>query len=214
MKAIDQELERNLDIGAVSPSKLAHIVLRTPNFDKMRIFYKHFLNAHAAYEDEFVAFLRYDDEHHRVAIVNMPFLGPPPSDPVAGTEHVAYTFRTLGELLSNFLRLKALEIEPVWCINHGPTTSIYYSDPDANMIETQFDNFNVEEADLFMRGHYFSKNPIGVDFDPMRLIERYQRGDPMEELIRQGSALPPEGSVAVRPDKVPDYDFRGALLNA
>lgn len=213
MKPIDPELDRNLDLGAVSPSKMAHLVIRTPNYQKMREFYKVFLHAHPAYEDEVASFLRYDDEHHRIAIINMPFLGPLPVPAAAGMEHIAFTFGTLGELLSNYLRLKALDIAPVWCINHGPTTSIYYNDPDGNVIETQFDNLEVEAADAFMHGPYFAKNPMGVDFDPMLLIERYRHGDPMEELIRQGSALPPEGIVPVRPDRIPDYDYRGALLD-
>lgn len=35
--------------------------------------------------------------------------------------------------------------------NHGPTTSLYYRDPDGNQIETQVDNFETaEEATAFM----------------------------------------------------------------
>ena len=39
-----------------------------------------------------------------------------------------------------------------------------------------------------MEGQAFEKNPIGVEFDPEKLVERYLRGDPIEELIEQGSA--------------------------
>lgn len=57
----------------VSPVKLAHVVLRTNNFTKMTEFYKDFLGAKAALEmPNLLSFLTYDDEHHRIAIVNIP----------------------------------------------------------------------------------------------------------------------------------------------
>jgi catechol-2,3-dioxygenase len=57
----------------ISPVKLAHVVLRTNNFAKMTQFYKDFLGAKVAAETPgLLSFLTYDDEHHRIAIVNMP----------------------------------------------------------------------------------------------------------------------------------------------
>ena len=40
-----------------------------------------------------------------------------------------------------YKRLKQQDIVPWWCINHGPTTSMYYRDPDNNQIELQVDIF-------------------------------------------------------------------------
>ena len=39
-----------------------------------------------------------------------------------------------------------------------------------------------------MESDTFSANPIGVRFEPDKLIERYLAGDPMNELVKQGSA--------------------------
>ena len=39
-----------------------------------------------------------------------------------------------------------------------------------------------------MKTDAFRTNPIGVEFDPETLLERYLRGDSIEELIQQGSA--------------------------
>ena len=90
---------------------------------------------------------------------------------------------------ATFERLKNLGIKPYWCINHGPTTSMYYRDPDGNQVELQIDNFpTIEELTGWMRSGAFAQNPIGVQFDPDRLCERYRRGDPIEELVQQGSA--------------------------
>jgi len=80
-------------------------------------------------------------------------------------------------------------IEPYWCINHGPTTSLYYHDPDGNQIELQVDNFTtIEQANAFIGSSAFQENPIGVEFNPERLLERYENGDSIEALIAQGAA--------------------------
>jgi hypothetical protein len=39
-----------------------------------------------------------------------------------------------------------------------------------------------------MKTEAFAKNPIGVVFDPKRLVARYEQGDPIEELLKQGAA--------------------------
>ena len=95
----------------------------------------------------------------------------------------------MGDLLQTYKRLRGEGILPAWTINHGATTSMYYDDPDGNRVELQIDNFQtLEEANEFMLSEVFAKNPVGVEFDPERLLERYEQGDPIEELILQGSA--------------------------
>ena len=92
-------------------------------------------------------------------------------------------------MLSTYVRLRDDGILPVWKINHGPTTSLYYEDPDENRVEFQVDNFETEaELKGWMKTDAFRTNPIGVEFDPEKLLERYLRGDSIEELIQQGSA--------------------------
>ena len=197
--------------GGGSPDKFAHIVLRSKQKDALRDFYLTLLNGSVAYENGLACFMRYDDEHHRVVIIQLPEL-----DPVAhrasGLEHFAFTYPTMGALLSNYVRLKDQGILPDWCINHGFTTSIYYRDPDGNQIELQFDNMSMDEADDFMRSDYFDKNPIGVDFDPEVLLARYERGDPLAELVQMKSAPYPDGVEHYRPVNMTPYDADGALL--
>ncbi|RFU24405.1 hypothetical protein B7463_g11931, partial [Scytalidium lignicola] len=140
-------------------------------------FYKRFFNCHASYENDFASFLTYDDEHHRIAIVQIPTLVP--NDPQSvGLQHMAFAYNSLEDLAISYLQRKANGFEPVWCINHGPTTSIYYADPDGNCIEIQVDNFDTpEEASKFMSSKYFAKNPIGTNFDPDELIRQLNSGE-------------------------------------
>jgi len=168
-----------------SPSKLAHVVLRTNNLQSMVRYYRVFLGARIIFEDKMLAFLSYDDEHHRVAIVEVPGTqGKLRSS--CGLEHIAFTFDSLSELLLAYRQRKQHNILPLWSVNHGPTTSIYYQDPDGNRIETQVDNFkNAQQATEFMSSKAFAENPVGVDFDPEDMIRRLRQGESEETLQKR-----------------------------
>ncbi|KIW30464.1 uncharacterized protein PV07_06206 [Cladophialophora immunda] len=185
------------DFGSVggkvlSPDTLAHVVLRTNNLRGMTEFYLNFLGGTVTYGNDIISFITYDDEHHRIAIIRVP--GTNSKAPTsAGLEHIAFTFPTLPALLLAYRQRKALGISPFWCVNHGPTTSIYYKDPDGNKIETQVDNFdNVESAIDFMNSSYFAENPVGTDFDAEELLEMIKAGVPESELKKRAEIGPRE----------------------
>jgi catechol-2,3-dioxygenase len=166
-----------------SPKKLAHVVFRTGSLAAMREWYCTVLEARVAFSNDFVAFITYDDEHHRVAFANIGATEQPAAD-ARGLEHVAFTYESLGDLLDTYERLKRMEIVPYWTINHGPTTSLYYRDPDGNQVELQIDNCSLAEADEFVRSEAFQKNPMGVTFDADTLLARFRNGEPVAELTR------------------------------
>jgi catechol-2,3-dioxygenase len=183
----DADRERALDPsrGRVTPTKLAHIVRRTSRFDEMLRWYETVFGARIVHSDGMLAFLTYDDEHHRFAIACLPGLEDQPAM-AAGTDHVAFTYESLGDLLHTYARLRDAGILPYWCINHGPTTSMYYKDPDGSRVELQVDNFpTAEECNRWMRRSDFAANPIGVVFDPEALLARYRAGEPLETLTER-----------------------------
>lgn len=172
----------------IRPIKFAHAVFRTRRFDEVLGWWKNLLHAEPVFENDFIAFLTYDEEHHRIAIAALPDLEER-SPRATGLDHLAYTYATLGDLLETYVRLKADGIEPYWCINHGPTTSMYYRDPDGNQAELQIDNFaTAEELNAWFATDAFSKNPIGVEFKPDELLRKFREGVPVAELVLQGSA--------------------------
>lgn len=65
----------------ISPAKFAHFVLRTGQFDRMIAWYQTVLAARIVFRDEMLCFLSYDDEHHRLALINI--TGLPVRDPEA-----------------------------------------------------------------------------------------------------------------------------------
>ena len=169
--------------GRLAPTKLAHVVRRTSRFAEMIRWHEVVFGAYPVYKDDTIAFLTYDDEHHRFAIANIPGL-PDQPELAAGTDHVAFTHASLGDLLYTYERLKAEGIVPFWCINHGMTTSMYYKDPDGNRVEFQADNFpSVEEGNAWIRNSDFASNPIGVIFEPEDLLARFKAGEPLEKLV-------------------------------
>jgi hypothetical protein len=80
-----------------------------------------------------------------------------PNPEAAGLEHVCFL--------------------PIWCINYGPSTSMYYDDPDENRVEYQVDNFDSgDDAVNFIEGPEFAMNPIGVEFDAENLLRELENG--------------------------------------
>ena len=169
----------------ISPRKLAHVVLRTrSNIDAMVQWYCVVLGAQIVFNaGGRLVFLSYDDEHHRIAIAASPDLTERPPR-AAGLDHIAFAYDDIDALLTTYERLKQEGILPFVCINHGPTTSLYYNDPDHNRIELQVDNFaDMTEATALMQ-EQFSINPVGAEFDPEELLARLRAGAVPAELIR------------------------------
>lgn len=181
----------------IPPVRLAHFVLRTSRFREVIDWYKTVLGAEAAFENEILAFLSYDEEHHRVAVLNMPDLEEQ-KDGVAGFHHAAFTYDSLGDLMATYKRLRDAGITPVFPINHGPTTSMYYQDPDGNQIELQVDNYdNIEDATAFFYSPAFAENPIGVEFDPEDLLRRVEAGED-QAVLKQRPDIGQRGLEAVK----------------
>jgi catechol-2,3-dioxygenase len=168
--------------------RLAHIVLQTGQLAVLRDWYLRVLDAHVAFENEFLSFMTFDDEHHRLAITQLPQPAARSSVTV-GLAHSAYTFGDLESLLTKYEDLKEAGIHPRVPVQHGPTTSIYYRDPDGNMVELQIDNMAPEEATDYMRGEEFSRDPFGPSFDPDTMLAALRAGTPESELTTRAWAM-------------------------
>ena len=170
--------------GPVRPAKFAHVVLKTADLKRAREWYCTVLEGWVGYENDMVCFVTYDDEHHRIGLLTMPGLQSPPANSY-GLEHIAFTYASLGALLANYRRLKKLGIEPYWTINHGPTISMYYRDPDGNKVEAQYDVFaTAAEATDFINT-YYGENFMGIIFDPEEMAAGYEAGVAVAELVKR-----------------------------
>jgi catechol 2,3-dioxygenase-like lactoylglutathione lyase family enzyme len=188
------------------PSKFAHVVYRTRRFAEMIDWYQKVFQAKVQYQNQLIAFLTYDEEHHRFAFINLAQVNPdeeiPVSNrtdgqPVPGVDHVAYTYANLGDLLDTYTELKEQGITPYWPVHHGVTVSFYYRDPDGNRLEFQADCFaSAEQGNAYMLSDAYASNPIGVAFDPKDFIEQLRNGTPVAQLLNRPNGpmvpIPPE----------------------
>ena len=174
------------------PVKFAHVVYQTRRFDEMIAWYRDVFEAEVVHQDPALAFLTYDDEHHRFAFANLELLNPGGGDARAqvGVNHVAYTYANAGDLLETYERLKARGITPYWPVHHGTTMSLYYQDPDGNRMEFQVDVGTVAEATAYMGTEEFAANPAGVEYDPDILLARYRDGADHDSLIAMPAGPP------------------------
>ncbi len=171
-----------------SPARFAHAVLRTNDLEAMRQWYSTVLGAETMFANERIVFITYDDEHHRIAFIKRPGLEPA-VDGTVGLDHLAYAYDTLADLVGAYERLKAAGITPHRAVNHGPTTSMYYADPDGNGVELQVDNFRSVGAlnDWFASGE-FNRDQMGADIDMDDIARRLHDGAPEAELLMPRAA--------------------------
>ena len=101
----------------VKPVKFAHVVYMTRRYEQMIAWYRDVFEAEVVYENPALAFLTYDDEHHRFAFANPYVLRPGGKSPddrgEIGVNHVAYTYGNVGDLLDTYKRLKRAGIDPI-----------------------------------------------------------------------------------------------------
>ncbi len=185
------------------PIRTAHVVYRTRRFEQMLQWYQTVFGARVQYQNPALAFLTFDDEHHRFALANMAVFQPDGAETdrqgAIGVDHVGYTYGSLRELLENYATLKEMGIAPYWCIHHGITVALYYADPDGNQMEFQVDCLAAgAEASAFMETA-FAQNPLGVEFDPGEWLAQLRLGMPEAELLARqenGPVSPLRGVIA------------------
>ena len=177
-------------MATARPKKLAHIALRTRRLEEMLAWYEQVFDARVQLRHPALAFLTFDDEHHRFALVDLSVVQPEGEEAggkgMIGIDHVAWTYASLEDLLTNYEQLKRKGIEPYWCVHHGMTASMYYKDPDDNQMEFQVEAFDsTDEANAFMRGPVNEANPVGVEFDPEDWLTKLRAGTPASELLNR-----------------------------
>ena len=170
------------------PTMFAHVVYRTHRFAEMLEWYRTVFDADVRVQNPAMAFLSYDGEHHRFAMIDLNVVRPDDEETekqgLVGVDHVAYTYGSLDDLLDTYERLRERGVMPYWCVHHGITASMYYKDPDGNQMEFQVDCFESgDEAVGYMKGPKFEANPVGVEYDPEDWLTRVRAGTPASELL-------------------------------
>jgi catechol-2,3-dioxygenase len=175
-------------MACVRPTKVAHVVYRTRRFAEMLRWYQAVFDARVQYENPALAFLTFDDEHHRFALLNLAVFQPGGTEAdrqgAIGVDHLGYSYGSLRDLLENYAALREKGITPYWCIHHGITVALYYADPDGNQSEFQVDCLDSSEDAAEYMATKFSRNPIGVEFDPAEWLAQLRAGADEREMLQ------------------------------
>lgn len=117
-----------------------------------------------------------------------------------GLQHVAFEYATLDDLLGSYIRLKGLEMLPIWAADHGVGVSIYYEDPDRNVVELSASNY----PDIWTATeHMHSAPPTLASIDPEKIVAARTAGASPWDLHKRAVA----GEFA--PEK--SFDPRGLI---
>jgi catechol 2,3-dioxygenase len=179
----------------ISPA-LHHVTLRTSRLEEMVGWYCRLLGARVLFRNEIATWISNDAANHRVAFLAVPGLSQDPDKTRHnGLHHMAFEYADFSDLMDSFARLLEEGVTPAFCLDHGMTVSIYYSDPEGNYVELQCDCFGdwKQSCDWMMTSPDFAANPIGVFFEPSAVLAAHRHGADFPTLhrdMRGGKYLP------------------------
>ena len=181
-----------------------HVNLKTSRLREMRDWYRLLVGAEVVFENDIGAWLSNDEANHRIALLAFGgFVDDPNKETRSGLHHTAFEYASFDDLNVSYLRLRDADITPRFCLDHGPTFSYYYCDPDGNYVELQCDNFGdwAASREWIRTSTEFRANPIGVFVNPERVAAAAEAGEPFADIHRR--ALAGEFAPAQAPVDVP-----------
>jgi 2,4-dichlorophenol 6-monooxygenase len=173
--------------------KISHLIFNTANYEAMKQWYLDVFEATIGVEtsDHSACFLQTDEHHHRIGMFNvaktdesaaMTAPGSGDASALSRLNHFAFEYPALAELFETYERLAGSSILPTVSMNHGPTISVYYQDPDRNVVELFYDTKYSEEqlAKFYAGGDRYVLSAIR--FDPAEKLEELRGGKTVAEL--------------------------------
>lgn len=167
--------------------RLSEIVLATCNYEAMKAWYRVMLDVESSLEhaptDQSatrsggglpkptrMCFFRLHAEHPYqdvIALFEIPgavTVAPGRS----GLHHMQLRNASIPVLQERYRRLRAADTAPFQAMDHGSSTSLYYRDPDDNVVEISASNFaTYEEVETCLASEDYKRNPAGKVIDPM-----------------------------------------------
>lgn len=134
-----------------------------------------------------LAFISNDEMDHRIVLFEIPKASVDPNRLLhTGLQHVAFECTTVDDLLGTYVRLKMAGIPLTWAADHGPGISLYYQDPDRNVVEMFCYNF----GSPWTATEYLREGEAGrpAQVDPEKLVEARRAGASPWDLHQRAQA--------------------------
>ena len=120
---------RELEERESVPRKLSHVVINTPDVQRLKAFYEHYFDMRLSdWLADMMCFLRCSTDHHSLAIAHGP----------AGLNHVSFEMRDIDEYMRGTGRLVRNGHEPLWGPGRhsaGDNVYSYFAGPDQVVVE-------------------------------------------------------------------------------
>jgi len=167
------------DTQRVRRPRLHHVSIKTRDVQAIVDWYELVIGSRVMFRFDGGAWITNDDANHRMAIFTAPsFVDDDERLTRTGLHHIGYEYPNLDDLLATYVRLKAGGVLPGACLDHGPSTSFYYFDPDGNGVELQADNYGSWEksSDFVLHDPRFRADPIGKPVNPDLMVAARDQG--------------------------------------
>jgi len=118
--------------------RVGHLVLRVKDMERSRRFFEEVLNFPVVAQNERgMVFFSTDvaDNHHMLALMPAKEGAPMPAPEGVGMQHVSFELGSFAELQSAYRAFKEKGVNICYTTYHGISKSVYFNDPDGNMLE-------------------------------------------------------------------------------
>ena len=142
--------------------RIGHVLLRAADVERSRKFYTEVLGFQVMEEDpeHGGTFMALEGHAHTLDLFPAKEPGGPP--PVAsggvGVHHVAFQVESDEALRAAYFTLRDHGVEIVRAVDHVSQQSIYFHDPDGNLLEIYYEVPNARE--LFLKGRHDRDEPL------------------------------------------------------
>ena len=153
-------------------TKIGHVLIAVHDLVRSREFYTSVLGFEILEEDpdHGGVFLTIGEGTHVIDLVPLPGTEPPPIPhaitdvrPSLGFGHVAFPVGTALDLRRAYFELIDKQVRVLAAVDHENQESIYFCDPDGNVLEIYWERPNAR--DIFLRGRKDQDKPISFSRD-------------------------------------------------
>ena len=148
----------------IRPRKVAHVVLNGQDLEKLERFYTEVLGFEVVTRTKRPrgVFFSLGTQHHDLAVLQAPASSPPQRPTPTGLHHLALQLGSREELKASYQELKTRGVVIAGTVNHGITHSVYFYDPEGNMVEL-FCDIGDDGLERIRRGDAAALDPLDLE---------------------------------------------------